>query len=159
MPNKELNRMWMNLWRMSGVLLVCGIASCTNSHEHGSHEGEPSGATCPDESTLTYNNFGKAFMDNYCVSCHSSSLPSHERQGAPSDHNFDTLAEIQNTHLEHIDLVAAAGPNSTNTFMPPEDHVHDDSTTDNHPHHTAAMPYPSTTERFSLGEWLACGAP
>ena len=41
----------------------------------------------------------------------------------------------------HIDENAAAGPAAINTVMPPED------------------PQPTQAQRYSLGEWLACGAP
>ena len=105
-------------------------------------EGMASGATCPQGSTLTYTSFGKAFMDQYCVSCHASSLSGAARQGAPSDHDFDTLALVHATEAEHIDENAAAGPNAVNTEMPP-----------------AGSKAPSEEERRKLGEWLACGAP
>ena len=61
------------------------------------------------------------------------------RQGAPSDHNFDTLAGILKVS-GHVDSHAAAGPVSVNTSMPPSD------------------PKPPEEERRKLGEWLACEA-
>jgi uncharacterized membrane protein len=80
-------------------------------------------------------------MDRYCTRCHSTSLSGSARQGAPSDHNFDTLDAVHETELEHIDEQAAAGPKAVNTAMPPSD------------------PKPTEAERRSLGEWIACGAP
>jgi uncharacterized membrane protein len=80
-------------------------------------------------------------MTNYCVRCHSSTLSGNDRQGAPSDHNFNTLDDIHATDLEHIDEVAAASSNRINTVMPPNG------------------PRPTEKERRELGEWLACGAP
>lgn len=116
-----------------------------DEHEHGDHDhtepvGKPSGAECPDGSTLTYENFGQKFMSDHCLRCHSSSVKDADRKGAPADHNFDSLAEIQ-LFSDHIDQKAAAGPNSTNVSMPPSD------------------PKPSMEQREQLGEWLACGAP
>ena len=99
------------------------------------------GAVCANGSTLTYDNFGKAFMTSYCIRCHSSTLSGSARNGAPSDHNFDSLEAIHSTELSHIDQAAAAGPNYTNNLMPP------------------AAPFPTLAERKQLGEWLACNAP
>jgi uncharacterized membrane protein len=80
-------------------------------------------------------------MRRYCTRCHAASLDSSERQGAPSDHNFDTLEGLRMTEVEHIDEQAAAGPDAENTAMPP------------------SAPRPTTDERQKLGEWLACGMP
>jgi cytochrome c5 len=114
----------------------------STAHEH-SHDGTTSigpdsGATCPDDSTLTYDNFGKAFMTNYCSRCHSSKVTGAARNMAPADHNFDTLAEID-LLAKHIDEYAASGPDHTNTKMPP------------------SGTKPSLEERQKLGEWLVCG--
>ena len=109
----------------------------------GAKEPDPgaTGAACPADSTLSYDSFGKAFMDRYCVRCHSSTLSGSERNGAPSDHDFDTLDGLHATEPEHIDEQAAAGPDHVNTAMPPDD------------------PRPSEAERRELGEWVACGMP
>ncbi len=119
------------------LALVCfaPLAACGDDDE-----GTPSGALCPETSTLTYDNFGKSFMDSYCVRCHSSQLTGAARQGAPNDHNFDTLAPIQE-EIDHTDAQAAAGPDSVNVLMP------------------IGAPTPTEAERRQLGEWLACGAP
>ena len=100
------------------------------------------GTTCPTDSALSYDNFGKHFMDTYCISCHASALTARQRRGAPSDHNFDTLAQVHATEPDHIDETTAAGPNNTNTQMPP-----------------AGSPTPSEAERRQLAEWVACGLP
>ena len=113
-----------------------------DSHDEGSSEpvGPASGAVCPPTQTLTYENFGRDFMQKNCLRCHSSSVTGAARAGAPSDHNFDTLDEIQGLR-EHIDQRAGAGPAATNVNMPP------------------GPPAPTEDERKKLGEWLACGAP
>lgn len=102
--------------------------------------GDPTGSTCPQGSTLTYNNFGKAFMEQYCTRCHSSELTGSARNGAPSFHDFDTLPGIKAVS-DHIDETTAAGPSSTNEGMP-EDGAK-----------------PTLMERQQLGEWIACGMP
>ena len=100
----------------------------------------PSGATCPEGSTLTYANSGVVFMRNYCVACHSRNIRQNFRQGAPVGIDFDSVDEVR-LHTKHIDEMAAAGPGRTNTLMP------------------RIEPHPSLEERLRLGEWLACGAP
>ncbi|HMJ15814.1 MAG TPA: hypothetical protein VK524_30570 [Polyangiaceae bacterium] len=111
-------------------------------HDHGdgghSHDaGAHSGATCPEGSTLTYENFAAPFFANYCTRCHSSQLSGAARAGAPPGADFDTLEGIL-AHAHHVDQYAAAGPEAANTFMPPSD------------------PRPPLAERLQLGEWLAC---
>lgn len=121
---------------LSSALVIGSLVGCEHDHEH-EHEGTPTGAVCPTDSTLTYESFGRRFMDDYCTRCHSSELTGPERHDAPLDHDFDTLLGILG-HAEHIDEHAAAGPNATNTIMPPNgDH-------------------PTALEREQLGEWLAC---
>jgi uncharacterized membrane protein len=135
----------------NGLVLMVAMAiftACAGDDEEGEahgelEEGEPSGAICPSDSTLSYATFGESFMSSYCTSCHSSELTGKDRNDAPSDHNFDTLEAIHDVGMAHIDLAAAAGPDHVNTLMPPAEH----------PHH------PSEAERAQLGEWLACGAP
>ncbi|WP_224361460.1 c-type cytochrome [Hyalangium versicolor] len=109
-----------------------------HEHEHG---GTATGATCPTSNAPTAQNFGTAFLQDYCLSCHSASATGVARQGAPLAVNFDTLDEVR-TQIERIDTHAAAGPGATNTEMPP-----------------ANRPQPTQQERATLGQWLACGAP
>jgi mono/diheme cytochrome c family protein len=125
------------------ALTLVAVSSCGSDSE-GSASGGPTGALCPTTSDLAYdsfdNGFGRAFMEQYCTRCHSSMLAGAARNGAPSDHDFDSLAGIRMAS-EHIDEQAAAGPDHVNTSMPP------------------SGPRPSEAERRQLGEWLACGAP
>lgn len=108
--------------------------------DHDHHDHATSGATCPSDNTLTYESFGRDFFDSYCTRCHSSELSGDLRLDAPVGYDFDTLAGIR-AHLEHIDMVSAAGPSATNTAMP------------------ETNPIPTLEERTQLGRWLACGAP
>jgi uncharacterized membrane protein len=114
------------------------LGACEDGHDEG--EGTPSGAECPEESSLTYDSFAKNFLESYCTRCHSNSLTGSARNGAPNDHNFDTLALVKE-QLDHIDGEAAAGPDAVNESMP------------------IGAPTPTEEERQQLGEWIACGAP
>lgn len=104
------------------------------------HAGCHLGATeldefpCPDDSELTYDNFGRPFLDAHCQRCHASDSP--DRGGAPIGITFDSRDQAMR-HRERI-FVRAAGDN---TSMPPGP---DD---------------PPAEEREMLAEWLACGAP
>jgi len=134
----------MHGWAVVVALVLGGCAQEEgghHDHDHAHGEGAASGANCPSGSTLTYETFGRGFMAQYCTRCHSSSLQGAQRQGAPSDHNFDSLAALKAVGAEHVDTAAAAGPSAVNTVMPPQD------------------PRPSEAERRQLGEWLACGMP
>jgi uncharacterized membrane protein len=124
----------LGFWAAS--LSIVGAAACGDDGHVDTHAGMATGATCPAGSTLTYENFGRDFMSKYCTKCHSSTAT--DRHGAPADHNFDTLAHIV-VFADHIDENAAAGPNATNTHMPP-----------------AGETAPTDVERTQLGQWLAC---
>ncbi len=103
--------------------------------------GVATNSVCPENSSLTYEDFAKPFFERYCLECHSEKLQGSARHGAPSDHDFDTLDDVFASNLAHIDLVAAAGPDAINTDMP------------------RGTRTPTEAERRRLGEWLACGAP
>lgn len=118
------------------VLIAFATAAC------GEEGGKPTGATCPQGSTLTYTNFGQQFMTDYCTRCHSSTAT--DRHGAPDDANFDTLNGVK-AHSAHVDEEAGSGPDATNEGMPED--------TD------ATNPAPTTAERAMLSEWIACGMP
>jgi hypothetical protein len=126
----------LGFWGLALIALT-GAVSCGSDDDHADEGGKASGAVCPPGSTLTYDSFGRGFMQTYCTRCHSSTVSGEMRQGAPADHNFNTFAGIF-VMADHIDEHAAAGPDSVNTAMPPSD------------------PKPSEAERRQLGEWLAC---
>ena len=116
----------------------------TMGHDHGCScgGGEPTNAECTPDSTLTYDSFGKRFMEQYCTSCHSSELHGGQaRHAAPADHNFDTLDGVMKD-ADHIDASTAFGPNARNTKMPPPGNR-----------------MPTQLEREQLGIWIACGMP
>lgn len=127
------------------LVLVCTLVVFAMGHgdegccASGSVLGPSTEATCPPGSTLTYANFGQAFMTQYCTRCHSSTLSGEARMGAPAFHDFDTQIGVQQV-ANHVDQAAGAGPAATNDQMPPD----------------GAMP--TLEQRQKLAEWIACGA-
>ena len=123
--------------RLLAAVTMLALAGCAEEPLFG----PPTESECPPPpagSALTYENFGKPFMEAYCTRCHDSKLEGAARHGATSFHDFDTLFGIKAVKA-HIDLTTASGPAATNTSMPP------DGTS------------PSDAERKQLGEWIACG--
>src|SRR5687768_4665418 len=118
----------------------------------GGGSPEPTGTVCPtpDPQTLRWDNFGQAFMQDYCTACHSSELTRSQRNGAPLYHDFDTLLGVKQTP-EHIDEQAGYGPNAKNEFMPPERCP----STPGGPL-DRDCPQPTADERTKLAEWMAC---
>jgi hypothetical protein len=139
--------LWSERMRATWLLVVVlgvGSNACSsedepNCPEEGGGQKAVTGATC-NGSPLTYENFGRQFMETYCTECHSNTLSGDEaRHCAPSGkHNYDTLALIL-ADFEHVDKYAAAGPSSVNNAMPPKGEM-----------------IPTEQERRDLGTWLAC---
>ena len=112
--------------------------------------GGPTGSTCPTGSTLTYDNFGRQFMTDYCTMCHAKALARPQRNGAPLYHDFDTLVgvvQVQN----HIDEQSGFGPEAQNTFMAP-----DRCPSEPGGPLSVSCRQPTDEERTKLAEWLAC---
>jgi uncharacterized membrane protein len=107
------------------VLAGAAVSAC------GSGPGDATGSTCPTDSTLSYANFGQAFIKDHCLACHAAS--------GPESPKLDTLVQVRAASSD-IDRSAAAGPNAVNTYMPDGGSV-------------------AEADRRKLGEWLACGAP
>jgi hypothetical protein len=120
-----------NSFDKRATFLVWGLAALFAAGCGEEGPGDASGSTCPSESSLTYENFGQAFMQTNCLVCHGKT--------GPESPKFDTVEQIR-TSAGDIDKAAAAGPNGVNTFMPEDGSV-------------------AEAERRKLGEWLACGAP
>jgi uncharacterized membrane protein len=147
MSMKPLSR-FLSLLALSSFALGAGGCGDNKAIDNGDtgddeHEHASTGATCPTTDAPTAQNFGEAFLDNYCRSCHSASVTGPGRGGAPTNTNFDTLEQVR-TQSHDIDAHAAAGPIATNTEMPPRG---------------LGLPTPTVAERQRLGQWLACGAP
>jgi len=130
-------------FRRVGLLLVSVLFAACGNDDPPTQAPEPglsSGSTFPPSSTLTYENFGIQFFEDYCTRCHSTMPENGTRSGAPRGLDWDQI-DIVRAYAMQIDKMAAAGPDATNTGMPPRD------------------PRPTVAERQALGEWLACGAP
>ena len=127
---------------MLALLSAALSVACGDPERDPPAEEQPglsTGSTCPSSSTLTYENFGAAFLEEYCTRCHSENPADGSRHGAPAGLNWDDLDTVRE-YAARIDKMAAMGPNATNTTMPP------------------GAPRPTLGERNDLGEWLACGA-
>jgi uncharacterized membrane protein len=113
-------------------LLACAAAvaliaaGCGGSSNNGATHNESATGTTAAQcnalgwTNLTYQSFGKSFLDARCVVCHDSRKTGAARNGSPAGFNFDTLAGFQQ-HRDHIDAMAGMNPSGTprNTFMPP----------------------------------------
>jgi len=135
-------------WRAEALAIAVAAMAACGGGEGGAGPDEPGGddapfesgdgladRSCPDDSFLTYGNFGAPLFAEFCTGCHSSQIPADMRQDAPPGVDFETLDGIRD-HAELIYLLAADGY----SMMPPAGG-------------------PAEEARLLLGEWLACGAP
>ncbi len=108
---------------LGAALLACGPGDTIDRY------------ACPTQgTTLTYDNFGRGFLDQWCQTCHDAADGS--RNGAPSAYDFHDRAAV----LEYRDRIFARAADD-NSSMPP------------------GPDGPPSDERHHLAEWLACGAP
>jgi hypothetical protein len=130
--------------RFTFMLLV--VAACTGATPTST------GTVCPDPDpmTLTYDNFGKPFMEKYCTWCHNSTLTRSKRNGAPLYHDFDSLLGVLQTP-DHIDQQTGIGPKASNDFMPP-----DRCPAEPGGSLSVDCQKPTDDERRQLAEWIAC---
>ena len=130
--------------RVAFILLV--VTACTGATPTST------GTVCPDPDpmTLTYDNFGKPFMEKYCTWCHNSTLTRSKRNGAPLYHDFDSLLGVLQTP-DHIDQQSGIGPKASNDFMPP-----DRCPAEPGGAISVDCEKPTDDERRQLAEWIAC---
>lgn len=126
------------------ALLLAGCGSARDVPPQG-QPGTATGTTAAQCAALgwtglTYAGFAAPFFTAYCTACHATAVVGAARNGAPPDHNFDTLAGARQ-FADHIDRMAGASPSLSvkNTSMPP------------------AGPAPSDHERQQLSCWIAQG--
>lgn len=74
---------------------------------------------CADAPTVTYANFGRAFVTGSCQGCHASTAA--DRYDAPETVTFDTVDECWTWSARILARAAAADPT-----MPPQGGVTDD---------------------------------
>lgn len=125
---------------MKLAFLVISFALLTSIGCGGGVLGDSTGAVCAPGSTVTYTSFARDFMLRYCTRCHSSILTGGSRNGAPLDHDLDSLPAIRGIS-EHVDQTAGSGPDATNDSMPPDGAK------------------PTLDDRQKLAEWIACDMP
>ncbi|RMG20765.1 MAG: hypothetical protein D6729_02090 [Deltaproteobacteria bacterium] len=129
-----------------GLLLVSVFLACGGPGGMDGADGGPDASDtgpwerfeerpCPEDSILTWGNFGYGFVHDWCTGCHHSELPEGMRQGAPPEINLETQRGVR-ALAPLVWSVAADGHDR----MPPAGG-------------------PSEEARRLLGEWLACGAP
>jgi uncharacterized membrane protein len=51
-------------------------------------------ARCNLDAPLTWDNWGKGFVDTHCVGCHSAIIPPAQRRNAPPGVDFDTYQGV-----------------------------------------------------------------
>jgi len=83
---------------------------------------------------LTYANFGKAFVEKYCLLCHDSHKSFFMRMGAPAGYFFDQ-AEVIEKYKDEIIRWAVVKHDMPPRWMPDQ---------------------PTKAEREQLLEWLDC---
>lgn len=137
---------------MRRLVLISILAACTKGPT-------PTGTVCPDPDpihspSLTWFDFGKPFMFQYCVNCHDSSLQLNQRNGAPLFHDFNTLEGVMEVP-DHIDEQAGWGPDAQNNFMPGAGTNGRCPSTLGGPL-DEACPEPTGSERTQLAQWIAC---
>ena len=150
------------------LLLIVLVAGCM---EHGTTSmPEKTGTMCPSPDPMTFGytlattpgctgtpeqcNFGKTFMDTYCINCHESSLTLSKRNGAPLFHDFDTLQGVLEVP-DHIDEQTGIGPLAANRLMPGA------GTGGKCPSVAGGSldekcPEPTDQERMDLSMWITC---
>lgn len=106
-----------------GVLLVAAVL-CVAIHASG--EEQPA-----KECEVTYDNFGKGFLDTYCLQCHVSTKKGFARRGAPKGLDWDDISAIAKEAGEMVEEVEEGK-------MPPKD------------------PKPSAGEIAKFKSWLKC---
>ena len=114
------------------LLLVLSLACGAGAADTASAAADTGADAC---TLLTYDNFGEAFIRNWCMNCHAASTEGDARYGAPSGVDFDTHDDV----VAWADRIAARADVDTPT-MPPAGGA-------------------DASERARLAEWLACGAP
>ncbi|MBZ0273114.1 hypothetical protein K8I61_13835 [bacterium] len=81
----------------------------------------------------TYDNFGKAFIDKYCIECHHSSKKGEvAREGAPPKLNYDQMIVLKMNAKDMVKMT------SIKKKMPEED------------------PKPTDEERMQFQQWMEC---
>jgi hypothetical protein len=112
------------------------VVACDEPSDSELYDPYIDGRHCDESPSLTWESFGQPFFMDHCVGCHSSQLVGEFARGdAVEGVDFDTLDGVR----KQMQRIYERSADDNNT-MPVMDSVAD-------------------TERWLLGDWLACGAP
>lgn len=88
----------------------------------GCDSAEPAGAEqCSEHAPLTWESWGKGFVDTHCVGCHSAIIPPAQRRDAPAGVDFDTYRGVilWAERIEERTLTGAREGLDSAELMPP----------------------------------------
>jgi len=123
---------------MTALLLFCQFFSTSCSPDSPLPIPIPEGSVDCSTVELTYEGFGKGFLQDYCLRCHSVSKEDDwpDRLDAPQGINFDSL-DMAREFESRIRLRAGELGDMPPRLIPGN--------------------YPSVEERIRLIEWIDCG--
>lgn len=122
-------------------------SDASDTHDAGTKSGSPTGTEGPSDGTSTgphpdqetvapsWENFGDAFLRNWCKGCHSPHLEGKARFGAPAGVDLVTIEDLRQWQARVKARATGDAPS-----MPPAGG-------------------PSPEERARLLQWLSSGAP
>jgi len=114
------------------LVVAAALAAGITVHSQEAPAAEPAQKDC----SLNYSNFGKAFVEKYCLRCHTAQKHNFfTRRGAPKGADFDAYAGIKDKAEKIKKLVVA-------THKMPK-----------------GKPKPDADERRQVGAWIDCGLP
>jgi uncharacterized membrane protein len=110
----------------------CADAKCGGGDGDGDGDGD---IDCDAADAPTYENYGREFVANHCLTCHSAEKEGTFRLGAPVGVDFDTVEEIRadSDAVHELTVVKKTMPFGTSSL--------------------------TDEERQEFGAWLDCGAP
>jgi len=88
-------------------LIVAALASCADGNDTDA-------PMCSHDPPLTYDDFGKPFMQQFCNGCHSSLVTEEYRNDAPLGVDFDTYQGVLENRIKIRVQTNPEGP-----IMPP----------------------------------------
>jgi hypothetical protein len=91
---------------------------------------------CPKGTHLTFENFGKGYLLNHCLSCHSSHLSKEQRNKAPIEKNFNQQEHVVQFRPSILKVVQK-----------------------NSPDHSHYVNRSAQTDKEQFIKWLNCGSP
>ena len=113
---------------IAALTLLLGLVAC------GEEEEDP---LCGREVQLTYDTWGRGFLDTHCNGCHSSITAPAQRRGAPPGVDFDTYEGVLQFAERLEERVIVQNEAEDGNPMPPGGG-------------------PTAEEREMLHEWLEC---